>query len=229
MVKVKASVFLLAVSIVVLLSVTLVSSGVTAQNSDDNHNDYWGSDGPIATIHAENATIGQWVELKEWCYSIFCIDTENFTLRIHVDGPRDVYNSRMQDPINWRMDYLTSVSYQASWQNNKEIQVYANTLDNQTKTFDFELTNIPYGNNTLQVSTSYVVSVFGPPYYTLNFSKGTSYFFVVAPTPTPTPTSAAGFSLEYATAVAAVGIAVGIIAVVFYKKRQKVGLSRIVN
>lgn len=219
-VKVKISILLPALAIIVMLSVTLSSSGATAQNSDDSYDNYWGSDGPIAIIYGENATIGQCVELKEWCYSIFYTDTGNYTLKIKVNGPRDVYNSHMQDPINWQMNYLTSISYKASWQDNKETQVYSNNRDNQTKTFDFELTNIPYGNNTLQIDTSYVVTVYGPPYYALNLSKGTSYFFILAPMPTSTPTS---FLTLYnsiiilAVIIGAVSIPV-ILALVYYKK-----------
>lgn len=227
-VEVKANAYLLAIAVVAILIVTIVPSGVTAQNSTDENNDDWGSNGPIATIYGMNATTSQLVELKEWCHTIFLADTGNFTLKIRVDGPREVYKTGMQDPLNWQLNYLTSVSYQASWRNNNETQVYTNTTDNQTKTFDFELTNIPYGNNTLQIDTSYVVTVFGPPYETLKLSKGTAYFFIVAPnTPAPTVTPKASvpenFSLEK-IALLTLLITVIVAILVSYKRKRHANL-----
>ena len=229
MVEVKANACLLAIVVVVILNITLFLPIATAQNSDSNYynGDYWSAEGPIATVRWTNGTANQSFEINEGHTSIFLTDTTNSTLRIHVDGPKEIsYDQGNNDKLRCWMEYLTAVSYQASWENNKETKVYTNTTDNQTKTYDFELTNIPYGNNTIEIYASYVVSAFGPPLYSsLHMSTYTDYFFIVSPntpSPTVTPTTSVSekFSLEQITLLTLLIIVIVAVLAIYKKKRH---------
>jgi hypothetical protein len=228
-VEVKVNAFLLAIAVVIILNITLFLPIATAQNSDSNYynGDYWSAEGPIATVHWTNGTANQFLELNEGHTSIFFTDTTNSTLRIHVDGPKEIsYDHGNNDKLSCWMEYLTAVSYQASWENNKETKVYTNATDNQTKTFDFELTNIPYGNNTLELYASYIVSACGPPLYSsLHMSTYTHYFFVVSPNtqaPTFTPTTSVSdkLSLEEITLLTLLIIVIAAILIIYKIKRH---------
>jgi hypothetical protein len=47
--------------------------------------------------------------------------------------------------------YLTKVSYSASWQGNKETVVYTGDATNHQGGYQFNLTGIPYGNQSITV------------------------------------------------------------------------------
>jgi hypothetical protein len=226
-VEVKTNAFLLAIIGIIILSITLFPSGITAQNSDSDYynGDYWSAEGAIAMVHWTSGTANQFFELNEGHTSKFFTDTTNSTLKIHVDGPKEIsYDHGNRDTLRCSMDYLTAVSYQASWENKEETQVYTNSTDNQTKVFDFELTNIPYGNNTLEVYASYVVSAFGPPLYSsLHMSTYTDYVFIVSPN-TPTQTAlpiSQSISLEQVTMVSLLTIAVIVFVLILYKRHRR--------
>jgi hypothetical protein len=227
--KVKMCSLSLLAIVTVIIGITLFLPIVTAQNSESNYfnGDYWSAEGPIATVHWTNGTANQLFEITEDHTSIFLTDTTNSTLRIHVDGPKEIsYNQGNRDTLRCSMEYLTAVSYQASWENNKATQVYTNTTDNKTKTYDFELTNIPYGNNTIELYASYLVSACGPPLYSsLHMSTHTNYFFVVSPNtqvPTPTPTTLVSdyFGLEEIILFTLLIIVIVVVLVTYKRKRH---------
>jgi hypothetical protein len=142
-----------------------------------------------------NATSSQWVQLNaenSLCYT----DNGNLTLRIHAGEPSSVHNSQISEVVRWWMGYLTSVSYRASWQGNHIVEVYTNITGDNQQSFDFQLTNVPYGNHTLEVYVSYVVYTFGTQRTPVTFSRNYNlYNFTVESTPTSGHTIV-GLSLE---------------------------------
>jgi hypothetical protein len=54
-------------------------------------------------------------------------------------------------------EYLTSVSYKASWQNNQTINLFSG---NSQAELNFNLTDIPHGHHYIEVSASCEVLLF---------------------------------------------------------------------
>jgi len=215
----KAIVYLLNVAIVLSLSIALISSGVSAQESDDSGL----SAKPIIFV-LKGANDGLAIDYYN-SFPVIYSDTGNATLWVIIRMPYQVYDAKGQDTVMWLGGHLTQVSYKASWQNNQTVNLNPNNANKGE--LDFNLTNIPYGNQTLEVNASCVVQIMdnwegaSHPFYDNN-TKSVS--FAVAPNPTPNPTlspNVFSLNLEQAVPIVAVATAVIVISVVFYIKHKK--------
>ena len=228
----KTRVSLLAAAVIAVLVTMLVLPCATA-SSEEESNDSWYSDGPQVTFYAQNATTGEWLKLpidERIGGPVINLNTSISAIKVQVEGPTRVENSLAQDYINWWMGYLTSVTYKASWQNSKEVQVYTNTSNSGEKTIDFKLTNMPplEGKYTLEVAASCVVYYFASGIRQLYFPNYHHFLYFTdaldsAPTPTPIPTPkplTLGYSAKLAAIMIATLIAIAVIALSVYKKTQ---------
>lgn len=208
MVRVKAIVTLLAATIVVVLSITIFSCGVTAQDSD--YSDV--SADPYIIIFSG----GHPIDYIDATPSI-CTDEGPATIRLKIGMP-------IVDSMFVIGETVTSVSYKASWLSNRKI-----TLFNGSSGEDlfFDLDGVPYGNHHIEVSAfGHVTFV----YYDFSSSRliygnSTKYLnFTVAPNPTPTPEPTSppskvfGFNLGQMAVIATVAIAVAVIALALYRR-----------
>ncbi|MCW4018240.1 MAG: hypothetical protein NWF00_06140 [Candidatus Bathyarchaeota archaeon] len=122
---------------------------------------------------------------------IIYTDTGNATLWFKIRMPHDVYNADLNGDILWLGGHLTSLLYNASWQNKQIVELYANTSNSSQSNLEFNLTNIPYGEHHLQINASCVVfllDTYNPvsshPFYD---TAKKSLYFTVAPESTPKP------------------------------------------
>lgn len=192
--------YLLTIAIVVGLAIVLIPSRVTAQGSD---NSYLSAPPLIYVVEGNSGFSINYENPNPVIYT----DNGNVTLTLLVRLPYEVNsdttqgNVTMQNSVVWLGEgYLTSVSYKASWQNNRTINLYTNPSTelynvqyNQSQgEFLYNLTNIPYGNQQLEVYASCIVIILANGYSSTSplFQTATnSIDFTVAPTLTPNPTS----------------------------------------
>lgn len=223
----KAIETLLVTAIVITLSTAIISTSAAAQDSEDSYT----SAPPIILVY-KNENDGSPIDYYN-THPVIHTDKGNVTLWIKILMPYQVYNAKLQGTVMWLGGYLTSVSYEASWQNNQTVELYANTSNNGQGQFDFSLTNIPYGDHHLEVSASCVVFIldqYSPvsshPFYD---STEKSVDFTVAPNPTPTPTPTPTPSQEprqteqeiiigVAIAVAVIGAGLGLLIYLIKRK-----------
>ncbi len=214
MVKVKPSVSLLAIAIAVL-SIAMLSQ-VTAQDNSDVSAD------PYILIFGTNSRFpldyGYYSDTSSILYS----DDGNATIRLKIGMPRE-------ESMLVSGQSITSVSYNASWQNNKPIVLFSGKSGED---LFFNIDGIPYGNQSIQVTASGTVHYCDNDFTNSRIIEGnsTKYLdFTVAPTHTPTPeptlTSSPtdfGHNLEQTVIVTALVVAFAVIALAFYKRRQHI-------
>ncbi len=216
----KTIVTLLAITIVIAFSIIVVSSGATALNRDDS-----GLSAPPLIYILEHANDGIPIDYAQHTnHPIIYTNTGNVSLSVKIRMPYQVYDAKTQGTIMWLGGHLTSVSYKASWQNNQTVDFSTNLSSNQSE-YDFNLTNIPFGEHNLEVDSSCVVNVMDTwaptfhPFYDTNIQ---SLNFTVAPniTPTPTPlisTTAPNLSTEQIFILIAILISLVIVVIIFYR------------
>jgi hypothetical protein len=213
-----------------VLSITLIPLGVAAQSIIPlryNASDI--SAEPNIFIYKEdgNYPMDHWVN-PDCTNPVILNDKGNATIRLKIGMPSDVYIPAEQGDILNAGGYLTSVTYKASWQNNQTINLYSGNSETE---LNFNLTNIPYGSQHIDVYASCVVLLFDNGFsstYPVSQSGTHSVNFTVAPNPTPTPASTptaapllSSLNLEQtALIMMAVVLAVTVIAVVFYRRQQ---------
>jgi hypothetical protein len=157
--SVKRVVSLLAAVIVIALSTTLIPLGAAAQNittvrytSDDI------AAAPGIFIYKENGNypMDHWVN-TDCTNPVIYTDNDTATIRLRISMPSRVYvPAAVGDILNAR-EYLTSVSYKASWQNNQTINLFSG---NSQAELNFNLTDIPHGHHYIEVSASCEVLLF---------------------------------------------------------------------
>lgn len=195
----KALVSLLAVAILLTSSTTLIPVKVSAENNTSPRlyaTDLSATDivaPPIIVISQENGSYPFYTDNP-----VIYTATGNATIWVSVGTPYQVYVPEDLDTIMFAGGYLTSVSYRASWQNNQTINVYVYSGSSKTQV-DFNLTDIPIGEQQLEVSAScnvllYEGGVLGSSTYPVPQNGNDSIDLSVlpqlpTPTPSPTPTS----------------------------------------
>lgn len=125
---------------------------------------------------------------------IIYTDTENVTISVWVAMPE--FSDPLFPPVpvsgnTFSNGYLTSVSYAASWQNNRTVQVYTNTSMSRLDQVNFNLTSVPYGYQVIHVYATCVITPFDSvtaSTYDIPQSSEKVLNFTVAAPPTPTPT-----------------------------------------
>lgn len=186
----------------------------------------------IFDYEMQNWPLG-WVNANGWCGTdnpvVISTDTGNVTLSIWVGLPRfaDPLYPAMPAPGNtFSNGYLTSISYQASWQTNQTRQIYTNTSKNHPNEFHFNLTNVPYGYQTIHVYATCVIT----PYdcatastYDIPQSSEKLLNFTVAAPPTPTPKeqNIAPPSTAYIAALIIIAVVSFVTLTVLNKKRHR--------
>ncbi len=146
----KAIVTLLFAAIVIAFSIIVFPTAVAATNNDDS-----GTSAPPLIYILEHENSGVSIDYAQHTnHPIVYSDTGNVTLWVKILMPYQVYNAKLQNTVMWLGGHLTSVLFEASWQNNKTIDLYGG---NSKTELNFSLTDIPYGNHHLEVNASCVV------------------------------------------------------------------------
>ncbi len=231
MVRLKAATSLSAAAIILTLSIALLLLEVTAQTTAPSSR-LTASDisaAPGIFIYKENGTwpMDHWVN-PDCTHPLIYTDNGSATIRARVTPPSDVYYPAGVDTIMNAGAYLTSVSYKASWQNNRTINLFTGNSNGE---FDFNLTGIPYGDQYIEVSASCNVLLFENGFsstYPVPQSGTHAVDFTVAqvPTPTPAPTPmpiATTLSLdleEIIIVVVAMLTTIFIVALVSYRRHR---------
>ena len=212
----KQAVHLFAVAILLLLSITLVSSVVTAQGSSNSEASLaqpyiivFGSDGrPMYSPEASPY--------------VFYTDGENASIRMRVGMPR-------VDSIDVRDNAVTSVYYNASWEKDQNVVLY--TGANDPLFFDLE---VPIGNQHIDVYATGTIHIFDDVFTSSSFrtvyGNGTGSFnFVVAPTNTSTPLSTLSTFDSKGLEIVLISLTAVILAVVsllLYRKHRKTSMLK---
>lgn len=139
---------------------------------------------------------GNW-PMNHWAnpdctYPIIYADTGRATIKVTIKMPQDVYYPAGVGTLMNAGGYLTSVSYKASWLNNKTVSAYSG---NSNSEFKFEINNVPVGRQHLEIFASCDVLLFENGFsstYPVPQSGSQGVTFAVAltgttPEPTPTP------------------------------------------
>lgn len=227
MVRLKANIALLAIAVILTASIALIPLEVTAQNTASSR--LTGSDisaAPGIFIYKED---GDW-PMDHWAnpdctHTIIYTDNGSATIRVRVTTPSDVYYPAGLDTIMNAGAYLTSVSYKASWQNNRTINLFTGNSEGE---FDFNLTSTPYGDQTIEVFASCNVLLFENGFsstYPVPQSGTHTIDFTVAPVPTPTPattlspaTTTLSLDFEKTVFISTVITTVAVVALAFYRR-----------
>jgi len=219
---VKAKVPLLAVAIV-LVSITLLPVGDARLGEEDI------SAAPGIFVYKED---GNW-PMNHWanpdCTNITIYTNERAaTIRVRVTMPSRVYVPAQFGDILNAGGSVKTVSYKASWENNKTINLFNGKSGSE---LNFNLTGIPYGYHSITISASCDVLLFDNGFsstYPVFQSAEHQVVFTVArvPTPTraPTPTPVPILSdLTLVQTVIAITIIIVfvVIAFAFYKRHRK--------
>jgi hypothetical protein len=183
----KAFVSLLAVAIIVALSITPFSSLVAGQKNITSL-PYEGVADGVAPPYFRFSTENGNFENGSVVY-----DSGSFSLGLLVRAPYSVYSPQGQDTVMTLLVALASVSYKASWQNNQSVELYNFNIPtpaywtgnppNAQSSLSYNLTNIPYGHQQIQVTASCGGYEWGISVYS-SFSTTSSYtldFTVEAP------------------------------------------------
>jgi hypothetical protein len=223
----KNFVTLLATAIIIALSIAIAFASAAVEDSEDSYT----SAPPLIYIR-EQEDSGVPIDYAQHTnHPMIYSDTRNVTLWIKIRMPYQVYNAKLQGDVMWLGGHLTSISYKASWQNNKTINLYSG--DSKTE-YNFSLPNIPYGDHYLEIDASCVVNILdnyngaSHPFYD---TAEKSLDFTVAPVPTPapapTPTPAPiafNLKMEQIVALSAVIIAVPVtiiaVALLLYRRHR---------
>jgi hypothetical protein len=211
---------LLALVIIAALSITLISSVVVAQDTDDSDLE---ADLQIL-FYKENSSypIGYFGSNYPPDDNVIYTDNGNGTIFVRLRMSQ-VYSRSAQDTIMTGGNSLTYLSYSASWLNQTAVVPSGES---------FTLTNIPYGNHVLTVNASSVYKILdswvGPTFHPLHRSALNGLNFTVASVSTPTPLATPlmliqSSSLELTIVIVAAVIAVIFGALVFYRRHHKSG------
>jgi hypothetical protein len=214
-VRVKAILTMLLATIVVVSSITIFSCGVTAQDSDDSDV----SADPYIIIFSGDHPI----DYLDATPSIHT-DKGNATIRLKIGMP-------IVDSMFIIGETVTSVSYKASWQNNKNVTLFNGASG---KDLFFDLDGIPYGNHHIEVSASGHVTFVSYDFSSsrLIYGSSTKYLnFTVAPNPTPTteptPTPYQGHQATEQEIILGIAVTIAVIAaglglLIYLIKRKKI-------
>jgi hypothetical protein len=211
-------------------SCLVVSRPAFSSAATKDSGDSYTSAPPLIYI-LENESYGVSIDyFQHTNHPIIYSDTGNVTLWVKIRMPYQVYNAKLQGTVMWVGGHLTSVSYEASWQNNETVELYDSTSNNGQGQFEFYLTNIPYGIHHLEVNASCVVFILDDysgsthPFYD---SAEKSLDVTVAPTPTPTPSSPpstgilSGENLVLFASLAVAAVLIAVVAVAVFRRRKK--------
>jgi hypothetical protein len=100
-----------------------------------------------------NYPMNHWVN-TDCMHPIINVDNNSASIRISVGISGNVYYPAGLGTLMNAGGYLTRVSYSASWQGNRETIVYTGDATNHEGGYQFNLTGIPYGNQTISVYAS---------------------------------------------------------------------------
>lgn len=147
----KTFISMLAVAVIVGLSITLISSEVSGQRASFIYEGTFPlsvSDPPTISFSIENGSV---------LYA-----SGNVNLGLDVNISPTVYSPQAFDTLQTLLATLTSVSYQASWQDNQTTEPYSFTIPtpavltgippNSQSSLSYNLTNIPYGHQQIEVT-----------------------------------------------------------------------------
>lgn len=215
------------------LVITLIPSLVTAQNPDNSGL----SAPPLIWVTQENQSIAIDYENP---HPVIYSASGNATLLLTVRLPYSVYDVKTLDDIMWTGNgYLTSVSYVASWKNNQTINLYTNSSTNNIQNVDskgqllYSLTNIPYGNQQIEINASCTVFLFANGFsstYPFYQTSTHSINFTVATTLTPIPVPTANATnLEQTAIITVIAVSLALFATVIlllYIRHRKAANSK---
>lgn len=196
----KAFASLITAVIVVALGITLISSRVSGQTNITSLPYEGVSDAiglPIIQIFTENGS--RLTEFGPQFIPLIYSENGNVNLTLLIDAPYSVYSPSGQGTVGTLLVALTSVSYKASWQGNQSIELYnfyiptpailtGNPPNTQTE-LSYNLTNVPYGEQHLEVDAACGGYVWGYSVYS-SFSGNSSNtldFTVAPPNASPNP------------------------------------------
>jgi hypothetical protein len=211
---VKAKMLHFALAIIAVLSLAMLSQ-VTALDEPDAN--------PYILIFGNNARYPIDYGYYTQTSSIVYTDSGNGSLRIKVGMPRE-------DSMNIFGQRIISVSYKASWLNNKDIVLFRGQSGDD---LFFDLYEIPYGNHTLFVSASGTLRyceegfdssrlITGSSVKYLNFAVARPISPTIEPTSIPSPT-ASGSNWQIAVFAVEAILTVSVMAIIIfiiYKKRR---------
>jgi hypothetical protein len=156
----------------------------------------------------------------DYAHPTIYADPGKAAIRISVLMPSQVYYPAGSGTLMNAGAYLTAISYRASWKNNQTIIVDSD---------NFNLTNIPFGDQQIEVFASCNVLLFDDGFsstYPVPQSGSHAVNFTVAPifspTPSATPTSNSNnvhLDQQQSFIIAFVAVlAIAIIILAFYKR-----------
>jgi hypothetical protein len=221
--------------IITVLSILILMATLApleaAQNGTSGHltsNDISAAPNIFIYKIGENWPIDHYANL-DWEDPIITVDNSSATIKLFVGLARDVYVPAALGTIMNGGGYLTEVTYKASWLGNRTVTAY----NGSTKSaLNMNLTDIPYGKQTIQVNASCNVLLFNSfpddlsTYPVPQNNTRTISFTVVnsAETPTLVPSPVTALSIqqiptEYACVLSIVALAVAAGAVYAVAKR----------
>lgn len=178
----------------------------------------------------ENWPIDHYANL-DWENPIISVDNNSATIKLFVGLARDVHAGT--GTLMNGGGYLTEVTYKASWLSNRTVTAYSGS---DKSALNMNLTDIPYGKQTIQVNASCNVLLFNSfpddlSTYPVPQNNTRTISFTVAnsaETPTPIPTPITALSVQqipteytFVLTIVALAVAGGAIYMVAKRARKK--------
>jgi hypothetical protein len=182
-----------------------------------------------------NYPMNHWVN-TDCMHPIICVDNNSASIRVSVGISGNVYYPAGLGTLMNAGGYLTKVSYSASWQGNHETVGYTGDATNHQAGYQFNLTGIPYGNQSISVYASGNILLFEDGFastYPVLQRGSQSVSFTVAHTsaettePTPDVVQPAYSSLmpiqtEYMYSIVLASLIAAAIAITIVAKKPKI-------